>query len=180
VSIEHCDLLIIGGGPAGLIAAREAARDAPDASIVVLERDDAVGTPVRCGEGVGSAGVAEFLDPAPAGVAASWVARRITRVVFRAPDGTTVRVAEGDVGYILDRAAFEPAIARQAAAAGADIRVRTEAVGMVLDGSRWRVGVQSADDTSEILARIVIAADGVESAVGRWAGLDTRVRAHRR
>jgi digeranylgeranylglycerophospholipid reductase len=177
VRVEHCDLLIIGGGPAGLIAAREAARHAGDTSIIVLERDDAVGTPVRCGEGVGSAGLAEFLDPLADRSDAPWIARRITRVIFRAPDGTTVRVAEGDVGFILDRTRFEPVIAAQAIDAGADVRTRTEAIGMTHDGARWRVQVQSPDDDLEIRARVVIAADGVESAAGRWAGLDTRVRA---
>ena len=41
-------------------------------------------------------------------------------------------------------------------------------------------GSCAVDGTSgrgEISARVVIGADGVESAVGRWAGLDTRVRA---
>jgi digeranylgeranylglycerophospholipid reductase len=174
---EHCDLLIIGGGPAGLIAAREAAREARQASVIVLERDDAVGTPVRCGEGVGSAGLTEFLDPKPAGSLAPWVSRRITRVVFRAPDGSIVRVAEGDVGYILDRTRFEPALAAQATDAGAELRRQTEAVGMKHDGSRWRVQIDSAHGRATIHARLVIGADGVESAVGRWAGIDTRVRA---
>lgn len=175
--VEHCDVLIVGGGPAGLIAAREASRAAPRASIVVLERDTAFGTPVRCGEGVGSAGVAEFLDPCPGGVLASWVARRITRVVFRSPGGQEVRVAEGDVGYILDRHVFEPAIAAEAANAGAALRTRVEAIGMRRDGNTWRVTLRADNALEEIVARIVVGADGVESAVGRWAGIDTRVRA---
>ena len=175
--VEDCDLLIIGGGPAGLIAAREAARTGPDLSVVVVERDDAVGTPVRCGEGVGSAGLAEFIDPRVGGGDAPWIARRITRVVFRAPEGTTVRVAEGDVGYILDRTRFEPALAEQAVNSGADVRTRVDALTMVRDGARWRVHARLPDEDVQIRARIVIGADGVESAVGRWAGIDTRVRA---
>ena len=175
--IEHCDVLIIGGGPAGLIAGREAARIAPTRSVIVLERDSAVGTPVRCGEGVGSAGLAEFIDPGSLDSLASWVARRITRVVFRSPDGSEVRVAPGDVGYILDRSSFEPALAAQASSAGAEIRVATEALGMTRSGARWDVLVSSGSERYVLRAGIVIAADGVESAAGRWAGIDTRVRA---
>ena len=174
---EHCDVLIIGGGPAGLIAAGESARAAPRASVVLVERDSQVGAPVRCGEGVGSAGLSEFIDPGREGSLAPWVARRITRVVFRAPDGSDVRVAEGDVGYILDRWLFEPAIAAEAKQSGADIRTGTDAVEMRRDGQRWRVVLNAAGSRSEIDARVVIGADGVESAVGRWAGIDTRVRA---
>jgi len=177
VRVEDCDVLIIGGGPAGLVAAREAARGDRSLSIILVERDERVGTPVRCGEGVGSAGLSEFLDPQPNGAHPPWISRRITRVVFRAPDGCEVRVAEGDVGYILDRAAFEPAIASEAIDAGAEIRTGTEAVAVRRDGDRWTVTVDSAERRGEIRARIVIAADGVESAVGRWAALDTRVRA---
>ncbi len=176
--VEDCDLLIIGGGPAGLVAACEAARADNALSVILLERDDAIGTPVRCGEGVGSAGLSEFLDPRPSGSLAPWISRRISRVVFRAPDGCEVRVAEGDVGYILDRATFEPAIARQAMQAGAEIRTSADAVAMQRAGDRWCVTVDSSDGRSEIRARVVIGADGVESAVGRRAGIDTRVRAH--
>jgi len=177
VRVENCDLLIIGGGPAGLVAAREAARRDHTLSIILLERDDTVGTPVRCGEGVGSAGLSEFLDPGPPDSLASWISRRITRVVFRAPDGSEVRIAEGDVGYILDRALFEPAIAAQAMDAGAEIRTGVDAVAMTRDGDRWIMAVDGTSGRGEISARVVIGADGVESAVGRWGGLDTRVRA---
>jgi digeranylgeranylglycerophospholipid reductase len=169
MTLEQADVVVVGGGPAGLIAAREAAGAGLD--VVLVERDRAIGAPVRCGEGVGSRGLSEFISPA----GASWVARRITRVIFWAPDGTEVRVAEGDVGYILDRSRFEPALAAEAGAEGAEIRVGTEAVALERRAAGWRVALRGARGDSGIDARIVIAADGVEALVARWAGLDTRV-----
>lgn len=171
MTLEQADVVVVGGGPAGLIAAREAAAAGLD--VVLVERDRAIGSPVRCGEGVGSRGLSEFISPE----GASWVARRITRVIFWAPDGTEVRVAEGDVGYILDRSRFEPALAGEAGSAGAEIRVGTEATALERRGDGWRVVLAGPRGDAFIDARIVIAADGVEALVARWAGLDTRVPA---
>ena len=170
------DVLVVGGGPAGCVAAWEAAA-AGAGRVLLVERDRAIGAPVRCAEGVGSAGLREFLDPD----GAPWVSRRITRVVFIAPDDTEVRLAEGDVGYVLDRTRFEPALADRAAQAGAAIRISTEAAGLERiegpGGGAWRVRLRGPGGEETVTARMVIGADGVETMVGRWAGLETRVAA---
>jgi len=168
------DVLVVGAGPAGAVAAREAKRAAPELDVVLLERDRAVGSPVRCAEGVGDAGLREFATPD----GADWAARKITRVIFLAPDDTEVKVAERDVGWVLDRTRFDAYLAAQAAAEGAGVLVGTEATGMTrgTDG-RWQVRVKQRGVEEIYRARIVIAADGVEAMVGRWAGLDCRVPA---
>src|SRR5439155_26703632 len=57
-------------------------------------------------------------------------------------------------------------------------RVAAEAAGMERDGGgRWRVRVRGPRGEEVWRARVVMGADGVEAMVGRWAGLDTRVRA---
>src|SRR5512135_1960369 len=168
------DVLVVGAGPAGSIAALEAAAAGTGLEVLLLERDRAVGAPVRCAEGVGDAGLREFADPE----GAAWAARKITRVIFLAPDDTEVRVAERDVGWILDRTRFDAHLAAQAVAAGAELQVGTEATGMSREADgRWTVAVRGSGGPDAVRARIVIGADGVETMVGRWAGLDTRVPA---
>src|SRR5437870_5462000 len=172
--MRDTDVLVIGAGPAGCVAAWEAKRHAPQLDVVLLERDRAVGAPVRCAEGVGDAGLREFADPE----GASWVARKITRVIFIAPDDTKVRVAQRDVGWILDRTRFDAYLAALAVAEGVDLQVGVEATGMQWGpGDRWHVRLRGAGAEEIVRARVVIGADGVEAMVGRWAGLDTRVPA---
>jgi len=168
------DVLVVGAGPAGAVAAWHAKQVAPGLDVVLLERDRAVGSPVRCAEGVGDAGLREFANPD----GADWAARKITRVIFQAPDDTEVLVAERGIGWVLDRTRFDAHLAAEAAAAGAHVLVGAEATGMSRNGDeRWHVRVKERGQEAVYRARVVIGADGVETMVGRWAGLDTRVPA---
>src|SRR5206468_8209532 len=97
------DILVVGAGPAGAVAAWQAKLAAPELDVVLLERDRAVGAPVRCAEGVGDAGLREFANPD----GADWVSRRITDVILESPDDTQVVLANSGIGWILDRTRFD-------------------------------------------------------------------------
>src|SRR5882762_1940548 len=166
------DVLVVGAGPAGAVAAWHAKQAARELDVVLLERDRAVGSPVRCAEGVGDAGLREFANPD----GSDWVSRRITDVIFQAPDDTEVVLGACGLGWILDRTRFDAHLAAEAAASGAQVLVGAEATGMSRNGDgRWHVRVKERGRDELYRARIVIGADGVETMVGRWAGLDTRV-----
>src|SRR5205809_5357878 len=153
------DVLVIGAGPAGAVAAWEAKRAAPELDVVLLERDAGVGVPVRCAEGVGDAGLREFADPD----GAPWVARKITQIVFVAPDDTEVKVTGRAVAWILDRTRFDAFLAERAVALGAELRVSTEAAGMTCEpDGRWRVRLGDCAGGDTCRARVVVATDGVE------------------
>src|SRR5213594_1587715 len=174
LSMPDVDVLVVGAGPAGAVAAWHAKQAAPELDVVLLERDRAVGAPVRCAEGVGDAGLREFATPE----GADWVSRRITDVIFEAPDDTQVVLANSGLGWVLDRTRFDAHLAAEAAAAGVQVLVGAEATGMSRNGDgRWHVRVKERGRDELYRARIVIGADGVETMVGRWAGLDTRVPA---
>jgi len=170
--MPNVDVLVVGAGPAGAVAARHAKLAAPELDVVLLERDRAVGAPVRCAEGVGDAGLREFANPD----GADWVSRRITDVIFEAPDDTQVVLTDCGLGWILERTRFDAHLAAEAAAAGAELLVGAEATAMSRNGDeRWHVRVKERGRDDIYRARVVIGADGVETMVGRWAGLDTRV-----
>src|SRR5437879_7357990 len=158
------DVLVVGAGPAGAVAAWQAKLAAPALEVVLLERDRAVGSPVRCAEGVGDAGLREFVNPD----SADWVARRITDVIFQAPDDTEVVLADCGLGWILDRTRFDAYLAAEAAAVGVQVLVGAEATGMSRNGDgRWRVRVMERGNEADYQARVVSDADGAEARRGR-------------
>src|SRR5205085_9843404 len=137
--MPDADDLVVGAGPAGSVAALCAKQAAPELDVVLLERDLAVGAPVRCAEGVGDAGLREFANPD----GADSVSRRITDVIFEAPDDTQVVLANSGIGWILDRTRFDAFLAAEAAREGAQVLVGAEATGMSRNGdARWHVRVK--------------------------------------
>lgn len=167
------DVLIIGGGPAGALAAKTAAQKGLSACLV--EKRPAIGAPVRCAEGIGREALAEFIAPDP-----KFISAEMTGAAIVAPDGFTMRLssalAGNKVGYILDRKVFDRELVWQAAEAGADVFVKTRAAAPVMDGGKVAgAKLEFCGDKRTVRADVVIAADGVESKFSRWCGIDTTV-----
>ena len=161
------DIIIVGAGPAGSMAARFAAEQG--VSVLMLEKDRDVGYPVRCGEAISKTGVTEFIDPDE-----TWIKAHITKFSFIAPNGTEAEIEFGDSGYVLERRIFDYALAKSAADAGAEILTRAYVNGLLFENDKVAgVKYEFKGEQKELKAKVVIAADGVESRVGRWAGLKT-------
>jgi digeranylgeranylglycerophospholipid reductase len=163
------DVVVVGGGPAGSCAARRAAEKG--ASVLMLEKDREIGLPVRCAEGVTQTDLEKLAD-----VKSGWIAAVVDRARFFAPDGTLVEAnPPGDRGYVLHRKVFDADLAAMAAEAGAEVLTKAYVSGLIVDCGFVRgVRVEHLGGEFTVSCGVVIGADGVESRIGRWAGLDTR------
>ena len=167
------DVLVIGGGPAGALAARTAVEKG--LSALLVEKRPAIGAPVRCAEGLGKEALADFMEPDE-----RWISAEMTGAGIVAPDGFLMKLESAmvgsKVGYILDRKVFDRELVWQAADAGADISVKTRASAPILeDGVVKGAQLEYCGQVSNVTADVVIAADGVESKFARWCGIDTTV-----
>ncbi len=169
------DVIVVGAGIAGCVTAYQLARQGR--TVLLIERGESPGSKNLSGGVLYSRGIQQvfpgFLDEAP-------VERRITRNYISflnaessvAIDYKDTRLADPVNAVTVLRAKLDPWLAQQCEDAGALImpgvrvdRVRTD------DGESGKrvVGVQAGAD--ELRARVVVAADGVNSFIAKEVGL---------
>jgi digeranylgeranylglycerophospholipid reductase len=163
------DVIVIGAGPGGSWAAKQAADQG--VSVLLLEKDRDIGVPVRCAEGVSKEKLKALTEVKP-----EWIAAKIRSTYLVAPNGMSVPLDIKNVGYVLHRRIFDYDLAGMAAQAGADVVTKACATGLILEGKQ-AVGVvfEHMGEVKKVGARVIIGADGVETRVGRWGGLPTHV-----
>ena len=165
------DVIVVGGGPAGSMAAWEAAKGG--SSVCILEKDRDIGYPVRCGEAASDLGLKQFVEPQE-----SWIAERISGAVIVSPNGSRVDVKFAkESGYILNRRIFDYDLSRNASNAGAEIYTKAFVKELIIeDGFVKGVKLDHLSEEKTLLAKIVIGADGVNSRIGRMADIKTQIR----
>jgi digeranylgeranylglycerophospholipid reductase len=160
---KKVDIVVVGAGPAGSMAARYAAQGGR--SVCLLEKNSAPSDPVRCGEGIGIKGLHISMEPKP-----EWILSKIEVVQMHSPSDKTVRLESSNNGYILNRELFDNDLVAQARHYGAQYFPHTPALSVrERPGGSYTVKTPSA----EFSARCVIIADGVASKTARDLGWDT-------
>jgi digeranylgeranylglycerophospholipid reductase len=159
------DVIVIGAGPAGSIAACTCAQ--AGRRVLLLEKRQEIGSPVRCGEAVGRETLEKFIPLNP-----NWVAAEIDTFSVSNPQGDTVVMPPLEHTLVLERKIFDRELAFTAARAGAEVVVKARATGLIKN-DRGVAGVKVVVQGKpyEVKAHIVIGADGTESQSTRWAGL---------
>ena len=169
---DEYDVIVVGAGPGGSTAARTAAEDC---DVLLIEKRQEIGDPVRCAEAVSIGSAATYLAPDK-----KWISSEIKGMQLIAPDGTTIELREQPLqapDVVLERKIFDRALAKNAARAGAHVMVRTRATGLITeDGVVKGVRMNRLGEDFEVRSKVVIGADGVESQVGRWGGIDTTLK----
>lgn len=168
------DAVIVGSGPAGSVTARFAALSG--AKVLILERRAEVGVPVLCGEGI-----SQTIDDYNILDGRRWIANKMEGARIISPDGTMVKLsaefAGNETGYVLYRDIFDQELARSAVKAGAKIMMKAEAVGLIKENGQIKgVKAKRFDEEFDIEADVVVGADGVESKVGKWGGIETTLK----
>lgn len=161
---DSCDVLIVGGGPAGLAAAEAAAK--LGAHTLVLERQNEIGYPVH------TSGGSWISDMRALGIP-QHLYHPIQKVYFVSPHREVPLYYEQPVCCVMDVRGVYQHLAGRAVAAGASIRVR-HTVEQTLSKDGRVQGVTARNHVGErisVTAPVTIDASGVSRHIGVRIGL---------
>jgi geranylgeranyl reductase family protein len=156
---ELVDVLIVGGGPGGLFLAAKLA--AQGVRTVVCEEHSRVGDPVHCTGVLSSDSFGRFDLPSSATL------NHLTDVRFVSPSGIPVDYATASpIATVIDRPAFDRALAERAVAAGAELRAGARVSALDIDAS----GAHATVGADVVEARLAVLACGATYAFQRRFG----------
>jgi menaquinone-9 beta-reductase len=160
--VEYWDVGVVGGGPAGAACAAAARAADPRSRVLVLDRADFPRDKV-CGDGIApeALDVLAGLGIDPAALTDGYPA--VPRLRLTSPGGASVERSMRRPASVVPRAVLDARLLTAALASGAQLRRHTV--------RRLTVHPTHVEVDGELSARVVVGADGAESAVRRALGI---------
>jgi len=158
------DVVVVGGGPAGLSAAWSAAKKG--LSVAVIERDEAIGQNVR------TSGVTWIKEAKSFGIPSEYY-NEISNYAFYSPNNYVLKKSGIAQVAVLDVRKTYQFLAYQAASEGADIFLRTSVTDITKNEKGKLNGVKATSLKEDLIfnSKLIIDASGFYSVVGRSLGI---------
>ncbi len=179
------DIVVIGSGPAGATTARVAAEQG--LKVLLVDKRQELGAPIQCSGAISrhaliAAGVEpnkEFIHEAIYGFGIYNQDGEKTTIDYRQikPDEYGQGEGQHPLGYLVDRRRFDRYLMAQAVRAGVEVQLKTEGLGyQPTQNGGCHVQLRQFNKNFEVKAQILVGADGVQSQVGKWAGMQTHIK----
>lgn len=175
------DVVVIGCGPAGATTARISAERG--LQVLLVDKKQELGVPIQC-SGAVSAYALESTNIIPND---EFVLTPIYGfATFDSKGDSTIldyrklkpeQYKSQPLGYVVDRRRFDRYLTALAKQAGVEVWLKTEAIDYTtLKNNTVEVQLNRFGERLKIRTKVIVGADGLQSQVGKWANLQTRIK----
>ncbi len=155
------DVLVVGGGPAGSVAAAQLAKDH---EVVIAEEHSVPGEPLQCAGLVTQRGIPDMARKSIVG--------QVRGVRIHSPLGFILELeARSSRAFVIDRPMFDGLLFKAAVDAGAVPMTGSSVKKVSILEDHLRSDVTSGGRTETIASRVIVGADGYKSICRKSAGL---------
>ena len=167
--IYDYDIVIVGGGPAGLSAGWSAAKRGM--SVAIIEREEAIGQSIR------TSGVTWIEEAKSFGIPDDYY-NKIKNYAFYSPNNYILKSSSKPHVAVLDVRRTYQFLAYQAASVGANIFLKTNVIEALKDEKRKLVGVKATSMKEDLIfhSKLIIDASGFYSVIGKSVGIVSQWR----
>lgn len=179
------DVVIIGCGPAGTTTARIAAQNG--LKVMIADKRQELGAPIQCSGALSANALHdaeiepsdEFIQDSIYGFKVYNEIGQQSNIDYRIlkPDKYGIGAEKKPLGYVVDRRRFDRYLLTLAERAGAEVWLKTEGVNYKpLDDNTCEVNLRKFNKDITVRTKVLVGADGLQSQVGKWAGLRTHIK----
>lgn len=185
MTVPTYDVVVIGSGPAGATTARIAAEGG--LNVLLVDKRQELGAPIQCSGAVSrhaleiaGAGISdEFIHEAIYGFCIYNQAGEKTTIDYQdiKPDEYGRNEGQKPLGYVVDRRRFDRYLMTAAERAGVEVWLKTEGLGYLPSPDGYcEIKLQRFNQQLIVRAKVLVGADGLQSQVGKWAGICTQIK----
>ncbi len=158
---KHCDVLIVGAGPAGCATAYATAKKG--LNTIIIEEHDEIGKPIKCAEAIGSY-LFEYL---PFPIPQDQLLWKIEGMYFWADGLAFKKTGRIWQGYSINRSKWDKWLSTKAINQGAKILLNTQLESLFYDERKniTTIIAKRGNEKISINAKYVVGADGIDSTV---------------
>ncbi|MHA1267730.1 MAG: NAD(P)/FAD-dependent oxidoreductase [Candidatus Helarchaeota archaeon] len=168
--IAQYDVIVVGAGPAGAIAAKKAAE--AGVSVLLIDQKEKIGVPSHCAGGI----LTLILDQ----MGLFSVVKKSIRAEIHAFKVYSPHLKSASyrfqrkIGYVVDRPSFDQLLCSFAQKNGVEVLPNTRAIGVKrrYDGNELIIRRRDEKSIQTIHTKVLIGADGIASTIARSIGLN--------
>jgi len=165
------DIVIIGAGPAGCIAAREAKMLDSDLNVLLLEEHYNIGEPMQCAGLISVDGFKKLNLKIPK----SCILNTVRGAIFYAPNSTSFKIkSKKEMARVIDRRIFDKYLAELAIKEGVKLELGHKVTDIDYSNKNMKnfvkLSIKTDDKKEDIYTKIIIDAEGIKGKLLKQCG----------